>query len=417
MASLDEYLGPYRFSNGQLLIVARSERRLYCYEEATRHIRGLEARAADAFYAGPSVLQFEPITLEFEFERAASGHVQSVTVRGNGQTQRAERASLYTEEPVRFMSGAGQLAGTFLRPHGPGPHPAAILVHGSGPQDRNGYMGLMRLAADHLARHGIAALIYDKRGVNESAGEWATASFAELAQDAIAVREFLQKQPGIQPNKIGLWGSSQAGWVMAHAVTQQPGFAFVIAVSAGGSGYSAARQNRYNLLTEMRATGTFSEEQINLTMAALDEFYAVLRRGPQSQAPTYAHLWAQASQNPALVDWLPPPLEDIHWQAKDQWFLALEIDFDPLPAWANYGGPVLGIFGALDSSTPVAEVVPLFEAALASRPHAHHTIHVFPQAHHLLLEARTGSDAELETLTRYVAGYFTLMTDWLWQVL
>jgi hypothetical protein len=413
MTSLDDYLGAYAFPDAALLIVARSERRLYSYEPGTREVRGLEPESDDRFFTGPGLLIFAPVITRLAFQRSASGDVTGVTCTfAEGIPQPAQRTAPYLEEAVQFASGAITLSGVVLRPNSPGPHPAAILLHGSGPQDRNGYVGLMRLAADHLARHGIAALIYDKRGVGESSGQWETAGFDDLASDAIAAREALRRRADIDAGRIGLWGSSQAGWVMARAVTLAPDFAFVIAVSAGGSAYSPARQNRYNLVAEMRANGFTPDEQ-QLALAALDEFYTVVRQGPQGETGRYRQALAQAARNPKLAEWLPPPVKDIHWGARDQWFLALELDYDPLPAWSHYPGPVLGLFGALDASTPVAEVVPLFREALAQRPQAKHEIKVFPDAHHLLLEARTGSDAELETLTRYVPGYFETMTDWL----
>jgi hypothetical protein len=72
------------------------------------------------------------------------------------------------EEEVRFRNGDVELAGTLLLPAGPGPHPAVVFLHGSGPEGR--------WASNYLARRvvrgGIAALVWDKRGVGESAGSW-----------------------------------------------------------------------------------------------------------------------------------------------------------------------------------------------------------------------------------------------------
>jgi hypothetical protein len=73
----------------------------------------------------------------------------------------------------------------------------------------------------------------------------------------------------------------------------------------------------------------------------------------------------------------------------------------------------LQIFGELDASTPVRQVVPIIAKALASRKNTDFAVTVFPKAHHLILEAETGSDSELERLKRYVPGYFDLMTTWL----
>lgn len=110
---------------------------------------------------------------------------------------------------------------------------------------------------------------------------------------------------------------------------------------------------------------------------------------------------------------LPPLSSEVDWKKRDQWYLALDIDFDPVALWERYDGPVLGIFGELDSETPVAQVVPILDKALASRRNTDYAIKVFPKANHNIMEAETGSDSELPRVKRLVPEYFDTMTDWL----
>jgi pimeloyl-ACP methyl ester carboxylesterase len=283
-----------------------------------------------------------------------------------------------------------------------------VFLHGSGPQDRNGYVSLIRLTADHFARHGIATLIYDKRGVGASTGNWAQASFDDMAGDAVAGLKFLQSRGDIRPREIGLWGSSQAGWVMAKATALSKEIAFIISVSAGGSGYTVAQQELYNVETEMRTNG-FSQAEIDEVLATRKLLFEFVRTGA---AGKYGAAIQKARQNAKIKDWLTPSPDEIDRKKKDHWFLALNIDFDPVPLWEQYEGPVLQVFGELDASTPVRQVVPVLAKALAGRKNTDFTIKVFPRAHHLILEAETGSDSELDHLKRYIPGYFDLMTAW-----
>ena len=65
------------------------------------------------------------------------------------------------------------LVGTLTTPERPGPHPAAILIHGGNADERDcGHVGfpVFRLFAEHLQEQGIATLRYDDRGVGESGG-------------------------------------------------------------------------------------------------------------------------------------------------------------------------------------------------------------------------------------------------------
>lgn len=83
-----------------------------------------------------------------------------------------------TSEEVSFANGDVVLSGLLTMPSRPGQFPAAILVSGSGPQDRNGDTGSIpehgpfTQIAEHLARHGFAMLRYDDRGYGESTGDY-----------------------------------------------------------------------------------------------------------------------------------------------------------------------------------------------------------------------------------------------------
>ena len=86
---------------------------------------------------------------------------------------------------MRFTNRDVQLTGTLIAPSVGGRHPAIVLVHGSGAENR----AYMLPWARFLIRHGIAVLGYDKRGVGESTGDWNAATYEDLAGDAVAAVE------------------------------------------------------------------------------------------------------------------------------------------------------------------------------------------------------------------------------------
>jgi tetratricopeptide (TPR) repeat protein len=130
--------------------------------------------------------------------------------------QRAVRKEFYTTTPVRYSSGPASLSGSLLMPIGPGPHPAIVMIHGSGPVTREALMPY----ADVFVRNGIAVLIHDKRGTGSSTGNWARATFDDLADDALAGVKLLKGRPEINPAQIGLQGTSLGGWVAPGALDQ-----------------------------------------------------------------------------------------------------------------------------------------------------------------------------------------------------
>jgi len=403
----DPCLGTYEMSGGELIVISRSARRLYAYQPGTESFRGLERRTQDEWIAGPSSHIYSPVEREFLFVRGEDGAVKELRMKEGAAERLAQKAARYNEESVTLNNGRITLAGTLLTPSAKGPHPAIVIGHGSGPQDRNGHVSYIRLLADNFARHGIAVLTYDKRGVGASSGNWAQASFADLADDLLAA---VKQRDDIDSKKVGVGGSSQAGWIISKAIEKSNDLAFVITISAGGSGLTAAQQNLYNTETEMRVAG-IPETEIKDTITALNALYEFVRTGTGAKEMDDAIKRAQRTV--AARDWLPPLSREIDRSKPNHWFTALEIDFDPAPAWAKFSGPVLAIFGELDTSTPTRQVIPVLEKALASRPNSDHTIKVFPKAHHLILEAETGSDEELPRLKRFVPGFFDTMTDWL----
>lgn len=96
--------------------------------------------------------------------------------------------------------GGTPLAGTLTLPSGPGPHPAVLLLHGSGPLDRDGnapklVMDLGRPMADALAAAGIATLRYDRRGAGATPGDWRAAGFTGNREGAAAALCALAARP------------------------------------------------------------------------------------------------------------------------------------------------------------------------------------------------------------------------------
>src|SRR5450830_1400979 len=97
----------------------------------------------------------------------------------------------YDSQDVQFANAAAglQLAGSLCLPKGAGPSPAVVLVHGSGPSNRDEDIAghkIFLVLADHLARQGIAVLRYDKRGIGGSTGDYTAATTLDFAADAQA---------------------------------------------------------------------------------------------------------------------------------------------------------------------------------------------------------------------------------------
>ncbi len=119
-------------------------------------------------------------------------------------------------EDVTFRSGDLVLAGTLTLPEGPGPHPVAVTISGSGPQTRAGEVpgvpgyGLFADLAPFLAERGIGVLRYDDRGVGDSEGDNASAT----AVTSPATRRRRSRTCSRGPTSIrsgsACWGTAKA---------------------------------------------------------------------------------------------------------------------------------------------------------------------------------------------------------------
>jgi hypothetical protein len=116
-------------------------------------------------------------------------------------------------EEIGFVSHGARLSGSIVLPMNLKPHSAVVFIHGSGEQTRN-----LALAA-RFANAGIAALVYDKRGVGKSGGKYESQqsvsgmNISLLADDASAALQALASHPVLKGIPIGLVGISQAGWI------------------------------------------------------------------------------------------------------------------------------------------------------------------------------------------------------------
>lgn len=139
----------------------------------------------------------------------------------------------YTAEHVSIYTPRGYtLAGTLTRPKGvSGPVPVVITISGSGPQDRDSRIPIVRGyapfrdIADTLGRRGIAVMRYDDRGVGESGGGGAmrdTATSEDFADDVLSVVNYLRLRKDIDGSRVALAGHSEGGLIAPIAAVKDP---------------------------------------------------------------------------------------------------------------------------------------------------------------------------------------------------
>ena len=164
-------------------------------------------------------LHFEKAELVAKFAIDASGKIVGFLIQPAQSTSPAPAVAAdanFSERDFSVGDGERALPGTLAMPKGNGPFPAVVLVHGSGPQDRDETMGPNKPFLDiarTLAAQGIAVLRYDKR-TKARPQDFAGGNFGvddETTNDAVIAVDALRKTDDIDPKRIFVLGHSQGG--------------------------------------------------------------------------------------------------------------------------------------------------------------------------------------------------------------
>ncbi len=310
-------------------------------------------------------------------------------------------APAYREREVTFPNGGVRLAGTLFTPRVPGRHPAVLFMHGSGPEGRFG----SRYLATELASRGIVTLIYDKRGVGTSTGDWRYATLDSLAADAAAGVLFLRGQASVAPHEVGTYGHSQGGLVTAVLLSRTPGIAYsVAAASYGGIAYE---QDLSRVEGAIRRSSFASSEQDEAVLV-YRRFVEVIRTG--IGIPEFTRDLGKVADRP-WIQFLAIPPND-HWLWKTYPAIG---NFDPLPLWERIRTPVLLLYGENDQIVPVEISIRRIGAALDRAGNDSWAAAILPRAAHAFTIAPKPGEpfawrVVAPGLADLVAGWVTTMS-------
>lgn len=145
----------------------------------------------------------------------------------------------YTSEDVEYDNASQSLhyGATLTIPPGTGPFPAAVLITGSGPQDRDeNIVGhrLFAVLADALSKNGFVVLRVDDRGVGKSTGVFNDATSADFAEDVNTSLDYLLSRPEVDARKTGLIGHSEGGMIAPMVAAERNDISFMVLLAAPG---------------------------------------------------------------------------------------------------------------------------------------------------------------------------------------
>ncbi len=320
--------------------------------------------------------EFERVTLDarvvFDKNKKISGFqfVPSLPPAKYGPPKYAN-PDLFDEQEVTVGGGDWALPGTLTVPKGEGPYPALVLVHGSGPNDRDETIGPNKPFKDiawGLASHNIAVLRYEKRtrifGPKIVADRAVTASFTvkeETVDDALEAVRLLQATAKIDRNRIFVLGHSLGGMLIPRIAEagQDLGIAGFVIMAGLTRPLEDAYVKQISYLVSL--DGVISEEdkkQIDEAKAQSDKIKALTG--------------ADAASELRILN------------ASPKYWLDLR-DYDPAAVARNINRPILVLQGSRDYQVTIED----FENwKKALRPKDNVTFKLYPKLNHLFFEGQ-----------------------------
>jgi len=316
-----------------------------------------------------------------------------------------------TEEPVvwpsesvtreiTFSSGDYEIVGDLVLPGGEGPYPAVIAVHGSGPQTRNSIPGYWDLR-NTLTEHGFALFSWDKPGSGESTGniDLPITQRSAILSDGVSL---LADLPEIDSTRVGLWGLSQAGWVMPKALESTDEAAFMISVSGGAE--DSIEQTTYLVSRQLLCRGGTDEDVRIVEEVGANVF----------KAASYNEYRAAAESVYAVPDiQLVYPFEIV---GEEEWSppspgVDIESYFDPMTVVRELSIPVFAVYGELDKNIDPVQGAEAYAAAFAAGGHELSEVELIPGVGHTMQEQESGCIGEPAGAVS--ERYLELLDKWL----
>ncbi|MFB6230228.1 MAG: alpha/beta hydrolase family protein [Salinibacter sp.] len=332
------------------------------------------------------------------------------SAKSPSRPQHPEPPYPYIQDTVAFQNeSAGiTLAGTLTRPQGEGPHPAVVLISGSGPQNRNSRVfnhKLFLVLADHLTRQGIAVLRYDERGVGDSEGTYEGATSEDLARDVAAAARFLEARPMIDSSEVGLLGMSEGGLLAPMVHTRLEAVDFLV-LMAGPSVPGS------KILVEQRAKIAAAKGAPSATVDSLRRVQRrvmkIIRTAPDSAAvaeklrPILRKQGATAKQIQSQIEEVTSP------------WLRYFVQHDPAPALRQVNVPVLALYGSKDLQVPPGQNAGPMREALRQSPSDDATVRVLEGLNHLFQPAETGLPSQYAQIdTTMAPRALNTVSEWI----
>lgn len=342
----------------------------------------------------------------------------------NNRPQEPQEPFGYKSEAVYFTNYTAdniKLAGTLTLPKKIKNPPVAILISGSGPQNRDSEIKEVNhrpflVLSDYLTKNGIAVLRYDDRGIAESEGNFTTATSFDFSTDVDAAFNYLKTRNDIDTSKIGLIGHSEGGLIAPIVASKNDNIAFVILLA--GTGVNGA--------TILKTQTRKAAELAGAPKATLDEneklsniIYGIILNNTDEtiiRAKITEEFKAYKTNNPNLPFApiiTPQFIEQQLGVLKSEWLMGF-IKTEPKEYLEKTSCPVLALNGSKDFQVLSELNLSAIKNALEKGKNKDFTIKELEGLNHLFQTAEIGSMEEYKQIEETFSPIaLKIIKDWI----
>ncbi len=315
-----------------------------------------------------------------------------------------------SEDDLNFVYNGNKISGKLITPvrSSDKKFPVVVFVHGSGPEDyssSNNYTYLW----EEFTRIGYACYSWNRPGVGQSEGRWYEMSVHDRANEVLSAIETLKKFGKMDSARIGLWGISQAGWVIP-LVTKKIDPAFVITVSSPVT--TAFEQELYRVESSLKADG-FDNTSISQAIGYCKALQVLI------EARKSFDEFAKLQNETADAAWANYVIRGDEVVYK---YLGIVFRDDKAPDLNSLRSLVLAIWGKNDLVVPPIKSSETYQRELKGIENEQARVEVIPNADHTMTFNLSGKSSDTRKRREdfkdkpekiFAPGYVSLMVDWL----
>lgn len=362
--------------------------------------------------------QIGPVTLELK-------KVEKASVKKKSQVPIPPFP--YISEDILYynVDKSLQFGGTITIPNGKGPFPAALLITGSGPQNRDEeIMGHKPFAviADYLTRQGFIVLRVDDRGIDNSTGLFSTATSVDFTKDVNVGVDYLLKRHEVDKTKVGLIGHSEGGMIAPIVASEREDVSFVVLLA--GPGVKIIELMSQQNAAILRSMG-ISKKTIN---DYLPFYKKLMTRIAEANDTTAALSIAKETLNNWVASTKNKTLKELNFELEENrekmiistvqtlsspWFKYF-LSFDPVPYLEKLNCKVLALNGEKDIQVVSKQNLPGIKKALKRSKSDLYEIKELPGLNHLFQTCKKCTVQEYGELEEtFSPSALKIMGDWL----